>query len=177
MDSHIADRRCSNYISVINNFITYEGASYSTGLTVLSKFSCQIVILLLCKYHLRFLPETVYHVNVNRTWFDFIACRHIYVLCVFLGFFLHYNDVIMSGMAVHFTGVSVVYSILCSCPDQTSKLRISGLCEGNSPVTGERPSKVKNISIGWRHHAPIPFGVALILRFTQSQWIIHDGYW
>ena len=38
-----------------------------------------------------------------------------------------------------------------------SKLRVTGLCEGNSPVTGEFPahraSNTKNVSIWWRHHA------------------------
>ena len=29
-----ADRRCSNYIWVINNFIAYEGATYTRGFTV-----------------------------------------------------------------------------------------------------------------------------------------------
>ena len=37
-----------------------------------------------------------------------------------------------------------------------SKLRVSGLCEGNSPVTGEFPtqraSNAENVSIWWRHH-------------------------
>ena len=39
---------------------------------------------------------------------------------------------------------------------KTSKLRITGLCEGNSPVTGEFPaqmaSNAENVSIWWRHH-------------------------
>ena len=39
---------------------------------------------------------------------------------------------------------------------KTSKLRDTGLCEGNSPVTGEFPtqraSNVENVSIWWRHH-------------------------
>ena len=38
----------------------------------------------------------------------------------------------------------------------TSKLRLTGLCEGNSPVTGEFPtqraSNAENVSISWRHH-------------------------
>ena len=38
---------------------------------------------------------------------------------------------------------------------KTSKLRITGLCEGNSPVTGEFPaqraSDTENVSIWWRH--------------------------
>ena len=37
-----------------------------------------------------------------------------------------------------------------------SKLRVTGLCEGNSPVTGEFPaqraSNAANVSIWWRHH-------------------------
>ena len=39
---------------------------------------------------------------------------------------------------------------------KTSKLRVTGLCEGNSPVTGEYPSQwasiAENVSIWWRHH-------------------------
>ena len=35
-----ADRRCSNYIWVINNFITYEGATYIRGLTVHTRLFC-----------------------------------------------------------------------------------------------------------------------------------------
>ena len=39
---------------------------------------------------------------------------------------------------------------------EPSKLRVTGLCVGNSPVTGEFPaqmaSKAENVSIWWRHH-------------------------
>ena len=39
---------------------------------------------------------------------------------------------------------------------KTSKLRITGLCAGNSPATGEFPaqraSNTENVSIWWRHH-------------------------
>ena len=39
---------------------------------------------------------------------------------------------------------------------KTSKLRVTGLCEGNSPAIGEflaqRTSNAKNVSIWWRHH-------------------------
>ena len=38
----------------------------------------------------------------------------------------------------------------------TSRLRVTGLCEGNPPVTGGFPSQragnAKNVSIWWRHH-------------------------
>ena len=39
---------------------------------------------------------------------------------------------------------------------KTSELRVTGLCEGNSPVTGEFPaqraSNAEYVSIWWRHH-------------------------
>ena len=39
---------------------------------------------------------------------------------------------------------------------KTSKLRVTGLCRGNSPVTGEfseqMTSNADNVSIWWRHH-------------------------
>ena len=43
---------------------------------------------------------------------------------------------------------------------KTSKLRVTGLCAGNSPVTGEFPaqraSNAENVSIWWRHHEFLP---------------------
>ena len=42
---------------------------------------------------------------------------------------------------------------------KTSKLRVTGCCAGNSPVTDEFPaqraSNVENVSIWWRHHVKI----------------------
>ena len=42
---------------------------------------------------------------------------------------------------------------------KTSKLRVSGLCAGTSPATGELPaqmaSNAENVSISWRHHMMI----------------------
>ena len=39
---------------------------------------------------------------------------------------------------------------------KTSKVCVTGFCEGNSPVTGEFPaqkaSNAENVSIWWRHH-------------------------
>ena len=39
---------------------------------------------------------------------------------------------------------------------KTSKLRVTDLCAGNSPETGDFPaqraSNAENVSIGWRHH-------------------------
>ena len=48
---------------------------------------------------------------------------------------------------------------------RTSKLRVTGLCAGNSPATGEFPAKrasnAENIFIWWRHHGAGSHGVML----------------
>ena len=48
---------------------------------------------------------------------------------------------------------------------KTSKLRVTGLCAGNSPGTGEFPAQMasyaENISIWWRHH-------------VQCEWVFMD---
>ena len=51
--------------------------------------------------------------------------------------------------------------------EKTSKLRVTGLCEGNSPVTGEFPtqraSNAENVSLWWCHHVPV---------LNQQVWLI-----
>ena len=69
----------------------------------------------------------------------------------------HYSDVIIGAMASQITSVAIVYSTVYSGRSKkTSKLRVTGLCAGNSPATGEFPaqmaSNAENVSIWWRHH-------------------------
>ena len=70
----------------------------------------------------------------------------------------HYSNVTMDMMASQITSLMIVYSTVYSRrrSKKTSKLRVTGLCAGNSPVTGEFPaqraSNAENGSIWWRHH-------------------------
>ena len=90
----------------------------------------------------------------------------------------HYNDVIMSTMASQITSLTIVYSTAYSGvtvrSKKTSKLRVTGLCAGNSPVTGEFPaqraSNAENVSIWWHHHAlgHRPPADAVITAYTLS---------
>ena len=86
----------------------------------------------------------------------------------------HYSDVIMTTMASLISGVAIVCSTVCLGADKkkTSKLRVTGLCAGNSPGTGEFPaqmaSNAENVSIWWRHH------VIVYPRFLQQ---VGDGMW
>ena len=64
----------------------------------------------------------------------------------------------MGAMASQITSVTIVYSwnrLFRRRSKKTSKLRVTGLCAGNSPVTSEFPvqmaSNVENVSIWWRH--------------------------
>ena len=49
----------------------------------------------------------------------------------------------MSAMASQITSLMIVYSIVYSGADKkkTSKLRVTGVCAGNSPMTGEFPAQ------------------------------------
>ena len=76
----------------------------------------------------------------------------------------HYNDAIMSAMAYQITSLMVVYSNVYSGADQRKhkkKLRVTGLCEGNSPMTEEFPaqrsSNAENVSIWLRHRVHTQF--------------------
>ena len=72
----------------------------------------------------------------------------------------HYSDVLMGAMASH---------LFRRRSKKTSKLRVTGLCAGNSPMTGEFPtqmaSNAKNVSIWWRHHGS---GVTFVGNIKQS---------
>ena len=56
---------------------------------------------------------------------------------------------------------------------KTSKFRVTGLCEGNSPVTGEFPAKMdsnaENVSIWWRHHDAANYIVTMIYNSLWSR--------
>ena len=63
-------------------------------------------------------------------------------LCIFITF--HNNEVIMSVMASQITSLTIVCllnRLLRRRSKKASKLRVAGLCEGNSPVTGEFPAQ------------------------------------
>ena len=86
----------------------------------------------------------------------------------------HYSDVIISAMASQITDVSIVYRTACLGADQRkhTKLRLTGLAEENSPVTGEFPaqmaSNAENVSIWWRHHGD----EWSLWHITQCVWFI-----
>ena len=73
----------------------------------------------------------------------------------------------MGAMASQITSLTIVYCTVYlgagAGAKKTSKLRVTGLCAGNSPVTGElpahMPSHAENVSIWWRHHETYTHGI------------------
>ena len=73
-------------------------------------------------------------------------------------FGMHYCDVTMGAIASQITSLRLFAQpfIFRRRSKKTSKLRVTGLCAGNSSVTGEFPaqktSNAENVSIWWRRH-------------------------
>ena len=90
----------------------------------------------------------------------------------------HYNDVIISAIASLITSLTSVYSTVYSGADKKkSKLHVTGLCVGNSPVTGEFPaqmaSNAENVSTWWRHHGSCKYTLSTpgLCRLSLCKWI------
>ena len=77
----------------------------------------------------------------------------------------------MSAYASQITSLAIVHSTVYSRlrSKKTSKLRVTGLCEGNSPVTGEFPaqktSNAEYVPIWLRHH------VCQMSRLQLEKWV------
>ena len=91
-----------------------------------------------------------------------------------MAYLAHYNDVIQGAMVSQITNLTMGYSTIYSRrkSKKISKLRVTGLCEGNSPVTGEFPaqrtSNAGSVSIWWRHHEYLSTWLYVILRLRSS---------
>ena len=132
-----------NFIDVRN--IQIYGCTHFPGLQI-------TIIIILCAF------KTA-EVRIKLQWLliiiGFSTIRSLW--CNFVKQY-HYSDVLMSTMPSQITGVSISCSTIflrCSSKN-TSKLRITGLCEGNPRVTGglpsQRASNMENIFIWWHHH-------------------------
>ena len=66
----------------------------------------------------------------------------------------HHND--HAGVSNHQPHGCLLNRLFRRKSKKTSKLRVTGLCAGNSPGTGEFPAQMasyaENVSIWWRHH-------------------------
>ena len=87
----------------------------------------------------------------------------------------HYSDVIMGAIASQITGLTIVCSaVFKRSSKKTSKLRVTGLSAGNSPVTGafiaQKASNSENVPISWCHHAIINWRPGIICQSLRQNW-------
>ena len=94
------------------------------------------------------------HFRCNVCW---SSARIFYRMCISTRITLHWRHNGCDSISNH---QPHNYLLNRSCgrrSKKTSKLRVTGLCTGYSPVTGEVPaqraSNAENVSIWWRHHA------------------------
>ena len=91
----------------------------------------------------------------------------IMILTLFSWFFFHTHFALLwrhnelDGVSNHQPHNCLLNHLFRRRLNKTSKLRITGLCEGNSPVTAQRASNVENASVWWRHHELQRFGSSL----------------
>ena len=86
----------------------------------------------------------------------------------------HYNDVIISVMMPQITGVSIVFSTVCSGTDQRKHQSSASLdfCEGNSSVTDRFPSQKAIVT-----RKRFPFDDVLTLIPARISNYIHFKMW
>ena len=67
----------------------------------------------------------------------------------------------LDGVSNHQPHLCLLSRLFGRTSKKTSKLRVTGLCTGNSPGTGEFPAKMasnaENVFIWWRHHDSVRF--------------------
>ena len=73
----------------------------------------------------------------------------------------------------------LLYCLFRRRSKKTSKLRVTGLCAGNSPGTGEFPaqmaSNAENVSISWRHHVYSSWGKLFAWKIVVYRFL-HNIY-
>ena len=103
---------------------------------------------------------------------DLVGDRHRLMRCPVIWYSLQWRHNGLDDVSNHQPHHCLLSRLLGRRSKKTSKLRVTGLCAGNSPGTGEFPtqmaSKVENASIWWRHHVLLPLNVAVkILHMKQ----------
>ena len=76
---------------------------------------------------------------------------------------LHWRHNDQDGVSNHQPHQCLLNRLLGRRSKKTSKLRVTGLCAGHSPETGEFPaqmaSNAEDVSIWWRHHVDLSYTI------------------
>ena len=115
-----------------------------------------------CTSYLIVLPTLSYFLSYRTSYLIALpTCRISYVIVLpttsyFLSYPLQSPHNLRDGVSSHQPHDCLLNRLFRHRSKKTSKVRVTGLCEGNSPVTGEFPaqraSNAEKVSIRWRHH-------------------------
>ena len=105
----------------------------------------------------------IYFISISGEWYDTKFRKFHSIVIIFnTAVFIrntpsvnHYNDVIKGAIASPASHY-LLNRLFRRRSTKSSKFRVTGLCAGNSPGTGEFPAQMagnaENVSIWWRHH-------------------------
>ena len=107
-----------------------------------------------------------------------LSSRHLSVFNVCITLRWRHND--HAGVSNHQPHGCLLNRLFRLKSKITSKLRVTGLCAGNSPGTGEFPAQMasyaKNVSIWWRHHEFFANDMHTVLLFFAVCSNIMDNF-
>ena len=104
--------------------------------------------------HIKIIRAAISHL-VYTFWFKLLPKCHLFYIGFKCGTLRwRHND--HAGVSNHQPPGCLLNRLFRRKSKKTSKLRVTGLCAGNSPGTGEfsaqMASYAENVSIWWRHH-------------------------
>ena len=113
--------------------------------------------------------------QTNGTILAMLLKSQISLVHIFLSYQWCHNE--QDSVSNHQLPDFLLYHLSRLRSKKASKLRFTGLCAGNSPVTGEFPtqraSNAENVSIWWRHHVHCPN----IVKFCTDQGMQNWKMW
>ena len=122
----------------------------------------------------------MYYVS-HWPWCTLSVLHHCHICCsdYFRGWLsLQWRHDEREGVSDHQSCDCLLNRLFKHTSKKTSKPCVTGLCVGNSPVTGEFPaqraSNVENVSIWWCHHVKTPLD---FVSLTTYQSIIYVEIW
>ena len=133
---------------VIHSFMVFEDANSDKYIVKMSYFGCQYIF------------KTTGQCNIFQELWVLFTIRWVLLwLCTswMTPISLEWRHNGLDSVSNHQPHDCLLNRIFRRRSKKTSKLRVTGLCEGNSPGTGEFPAQMasnsENVSIWWAFHA------------------------
>ena len=89
---------------------------------------------------------------------------------------LQWRHNVLDGVSDHQPQGCLLNRLFRRRSKETSKLRVTGLCAGNSSVTAQMASNSASVSIWWRHHGSNKIVNMCVIRFCFEEYIFSTYY-